>query len=268
MLNLEQIFDQYPPHLRGYTRAILREYLQVKILQGIFESKQASLVTFIGGTALRIIHDNQRFSEDIDLDHFGMDWSKFDQMIHKVARFMKLEGFEVEINSVTKGAYHCYLRFPDLLYAQGLSPHLGQKLLIRVDSAAQGYTYQPEVRILNKFDTFTEVRVAPLNLLLSHKLYTAINRKRPKGRDYFDITFLLGRTKPDYGFLVQKMGINSPEDLRQAILERIVAYDFEALARDVEPFLIDQAQVKRVKLFRTYWEQVDIADSRKVKGES
>lgn len=124
MLDFEQILAQYPQQLRGYTRAILREYLQVKILQGVFESKQASQVSFIGGTALRIMHDNQRFSEDIDLDHFGMDWSKFDQMIHKVARFMKLEGFEVEINSVTKGAYHCYLRFPDLLYAQGLSPHL------------------------------------------------------------------------------------------------------------------------------------------------
>ena len=259
MLELEQLLNQYPPHLRGYTRAILREYLQVKILQGIFESKQASHVTFIGGTALRIVYDNQRFSENIDLDHFGVDWAGFDEMIHKVARFLSLEGFQVEVKGAAKGAYHCYLRFPDLLYAQGLSPHLAQKLLIRVDSAAQGYVYQPEVRILNKFDTFTEVRVAPLGLLLSHKLYTAINRKRPKGRDFFDITFLLGRTKPDYGFLVQKMGINSPEHLRQAILERIVAYDFEALARDVEPFLIDQPQVKRVKLFRTYWEQVEIS---------
>lgn len=259
MLDFEQIMDQYPQHLRGYTRAILREYLQVKILQGIFSSKQANQVTFIGGTALRILYDNQRFSEDIDLDHFSLDWAEFDEMIQKVARFLSLEGFAVEIKGVAKGAYHCYLRFPELLYAQGLSPHLRQKMLIRVDSAAQGYTYQPEVRILNKFDTFTEVRVAPLSLLLAHKLYTAISRKRPKGRDFFDITFLLGRTKPDYGFLAQKMAVDSPTDLRRMISEAIAGYDFEALARDVAPFLMDDSQVKRVRLFRMYWEHVEIS---------
>ena len=258
MLEFDQIINQYPEHLRGLTRAILREYLQVKILQAIFESKQASQLVFIGGTALRILHENQRFSEDIDLDHFGLDWSDFDEMIHKVARFLTLEGFTVELKGVAKGAYHCYLRFPELLYAQGLSPHLAQKLLIRVDSAAQGYAYQPEVRILNKFDTFTEVRTAPLGLLLSHKLYTSVNRKRPKGRDFYDITFLLGRTKPDYGFLTQKMAVDSPGDLRRVISEEITAYDFEALARDVAPFLMDESQVKRVRLFRTYWEQVDL----------
>jgi predicted nucleotidyltransferase component of viral defense system len=260
MLEFNQIMDQYPQHLRRFKRAILREYLQVKILQAIFESKQASQVTFIGGTALRILHDNQRFSEDIDLDHTNLEWMDFDELIQKVARFLTLEGFAVEVQGVAKGAYHCYLHFPELLYRHGMSPHLEQKLLIWVESTAQGYTYQPEVRILNKFDVFTEVRAAPLALLLSHKLYTAVNRKRPKGRDFFDISFLLGRTKPDYGFLVQKMAVDSPDELRRVILEGISAYDFEALARDVAPFLMDESQVKRVKLFKRFWEQVDLGE--------
>lgn len=258
MLDLEQIKSQYPQHLQGFTRAILREYLQVKILQAIFESKQASQLTFIGGTALRILHDNQRFSEDIDLDHFDLDWVDFEEMIHKVARHLRLEGFGVEVQGVSKGAYHCYLRFPELLYAQWLSPHLTQKLLIRVDSAAQGYQYQPEVRILNKFDVFTEVRTASLSLLLSHKIYTAVNRKRPKGRDFYDITFLAGRSKPDYGFLAQKLGVNAAEELREALLKRVEVFDFNALAEDVQPFLMDNAQVKRVRLFKLFWEQVDL----------
>lgn len=258
MLDFEQIKAQYPAHLQGFERGILREYLQVKILQAIFESKQASQLVFIGGTALRILHDNQRFSEDIDLDHFGLSWDAFGEMILKVERFLSLGGFTIEVQEVAKGAYHCYLRFPELLYAQGLSPHLSQKLLIRVDSVAQGYTYQPEVRILNMFDVFTEVRVAPLPLLLSHKIFTAVNRKRPKGRDFYDITFLLGRTKPDYAFLKQKLIITSPEDLRQAILEKIAGFNFEALAEDVAPFLIDQAQVNRVRIFKRFWEQVDL----------
>ena len=258
MLDFQQIKDNYSDHLEGFERAILREYLQVKILQAIFESKQASQVTFIGGTALRIMHDNQRFSEDIDLDNFDLSWDAFDEMVQKVQRFLSAEGFTVEIQEVSKGTFHCYLRFPELLYAQGLSPLLAQKLLIRLDTVGQGYEYQPEVRILNKFDVFTVVRVAPLSLLLSHKIFTAVNRKRPKGRDFYDITFLLGRTTPDYGFLDQKLGANHSERLRTLILERIAGFDFDALAADVEPFLLEKTQVKRVRLFRTFWEHADL----------
>ncbi len=258
MLDFQQIQGQYPDHLQVFERALLREYLQYKILQAIFESKKAHKLAFLGGTALRIVYDNSRFSEDIDLDNFDLSWPEFEQAIQKVERFLALEGFDVEIRNVAKGAYRCYMRFPDLLYEQGLSPYQQEKILIQVDTAAQGFDYQPEVKILNKFDVFTEIRVTPLDVLLSQKIYTAVNRKRPKGRDFFDITFLFSRTKPHFGFLSQKMGIETPEALRREILERIEAYDFRKLADDVSPFLMKKEEVKRVEKFKQFWEQVDL----------
>ena len=123
---------------------------------------------------------------------------------------------------------------------------------------AQGYDYPPEVRILNKFDVFTEVRVTPLNILLSQKIFTAVNRRRPKGRDFYDITFLFSKTKPDFGFLNQMMGITSSEELRKELLLKIEDFDFEALAEDIAPFLITKEQVKRVIKFREFWEQVEM----------
>ena len=112
MLDFEQIREQYPKNLQRFERAILREYLQYKVLQAIFESKHASSLTFLGGTALRIVYGNNRFSEDIDLDNFGLTWSEFEDVIRKIKRFMVLEGFDVEIRNVAKGAYQCYLKFP------------------------------------------------------------------------------------------------------------------------------------------------------------
>jgi hypothetical protein len=112
-----------------------------------------------------------------------------------VKRFLELEGFLVETNLVAKDAFHCDLKFPELLFQQGLAPHQQERILIQLDTPAQGYPYPPEVKILNKFDVFTEIRVTPLNILLSQKIYTAVNRKRPKGRDFYDITFLF-RTYP------------------------------------------------------------------------
>jgi len=258
MLDLQQIKQEYPESLQGYERAIVREYLQYKILQAIFESAQASKLSFLGGTALRIVHGNSRFSEDIDLDNFGLSWQAFGELIQRVKLFLELEGFLVETSMVAKDAFHCDLRFPELLYDQGLSPHQQEKILIQLDTVAQGYTYTPEVKILNKFDVFTEIRVTPLNVLLSQKIYTAVNRKRPKGRDYYDITFLLSKTRPDFGFINQKMGIASPEGLREELLLKIEDFNFDALAGDVAPFLIAKEQVKRVVKFREFWKQVDL----------
>jgi predicted nucleotidyltransferase component of viral defense system len=256
MLDLQQIKEAYSEPLQGHERAIVREYLQYKILQAIFESTQASQLSFLGGTALRIVHGNSRFSEDIDLDNFSLSWQAFDELIQKVKLFLEQEGFLAETRMVSKDAFHCYLRFPELLYLQGLSPHQQEKILIQLDTIAQGYSYTPEVRILNKFDVFSEIRVTPLNILLSQKICTAVNRKRPKGRDFYDIIFLLSKTRPDFGFISQKMGITSPESLRRELLLKIETYDFEALAGDVAPFLISHEQAKRVAKFREYWKQV------------
>jgi hypothetical protein len=85
-----------------------------------------------------------------------------------------------------------------------------------------------------------------------------VNRERPKGRDFYDITFLLGRTTPDYGFLELKMGVSRPEAVREQVLEEIKAYNFEKLAEDVAPFLISSDQVKRVIKFRAFWEQAKL----------
>ncbi len=258
MLDLQQILDQYPNQLHGYKRALLREYLQIKILQAIFESNYASKLSFLGGTALRIIHGNNRFSEDIDLDNFDLDFGNFSILMIKVKKFLEYEGYLVQINNVSRNAYHCYIRFPELLFQQGISPHHQEKILIQVDTISQGFDYHPENKILNKFDVFTEIRVTPLNLLLSQKIYTAINRKRAKGRDFYDISFLLSKTKPNFSFLHQKMGIDTPGNLREYFLNRITDYNFNELSEDVAPFLINKDQINRVLKFREFWSQVDL----------
>ncbi len=255
MLDFRQIKAQYPPALQNYERGILREYLQYKILQGIFESKLASRISFMGGTALRILYGNNRFSEDIDLDNFGLSWAEFEALVANVKRFLSLEGFEAEVKQVEKAAYHCNIRFPHILFEHGISPLEQEKILIQVDTWAQVYEYQPEVRILNKFDVFTEIRATPLPILLSQKIYAAINRKRPKGRDFYDMTFLLAQTKPDYGFLRQMLGAGTAEEIRKMVSERLEGMDMDALANDVAPFLISDEDRKRVSMFKAFWEQ-------------
>jgi len=258
MLDFQQIKDQYPENLHRFERAILREYLQYKILQAIFDSKSANKLAFLGGTALRIVHGNNRFSEDIDLDNFGLKWPEFEEVIQKVKRFLELEGFTIEVRNLAKGVYRYYLKIPALLYEQGLSPLPEDKILIQVDTTAQGYSYKPEIFLLNKFDVFTEIRVTPLEILLSQKIYTSVNRKKTKGRDFYDITYLSSRTKPDIGYIQQKMGIKTAEGLKKEISSRIAEFDFKDLADDVAPFLLNKDEIKRVERFQEFWDQIEL----------
>ena len=258
MLNIQQIEQQYPENLRPFKRSLIREYLQYKILEIIFASEYASKLSFLGGTALRIVYDNNRFSEDIDFDNFGLTDSEFEAVAQKVKAGLEAEGLKVEIDIVGKEAYRCNVRFPDLLFDSGLSGHQSEKILIQVDTLAHGVDYRPERKILNKFDVFTEVFVTPRDLLLSQKIYAAVNRKRAKGRDFYDIVFLLSFARPNYPYLLQKMGIGGPEILRTRLLDLVGNLDFTELARDVEPFLFNSGDSKKVELFSDFIKQAKL----------
>ena len=108
-----------------------------------------------------------------------------------------------------------------------------------------------------KFDVFTDIEVTPLSILLSQKIYAAVNRKRPKGRDFYDITYLASRTKPDMGYLQQKLDIRTNEQLKTDFAAKISDFDFLDIAKDVAPFLINSNDISRVERFREFWSQVD-----------
>ena len=259
MLTLEQISQQYPESLRPYQRALLREYLQYKILEIIFSWEHAAKLSFLGGTALRILYGNTRFSEDLDFDNFGVNPEEFSSLAHGVQQGLEREGYRVEMNLAGKEAYRCNVRFLDILYDNSLSEHQNEKILLQIDSAAHAIVYQPERKILNKFDVFTEIYATPLDLLLSQKMYAAMNRKRAKGRDFYDIVFLLTLTKPNYAYLREKIGVNDAIELRTRLVDYCSRLDFNDLAVDVRPFLFTPADARRVQAFPTFIAQAPLS---------
>ena len=252
MLDLVNIKKSYPQNLQAFDRFILKEYLQYKILQIIFDSKYGVNLCFLGGTALRIVHGSTRFSEDLDFDNFGLDEKDFDGLMQEIKRKLELEGYEVEIKNVFKGAYRCYLKFPRLLKQLGLSGYEEEKILIQIDTMKQPYKYEFDKFLLNKFDVFTEINVSPPGVLLSKKICAAIGRKTLKGRDFFDIVFLASFAKPDYEYLNGKAGIENLGQLKVKLNRVLRGKDMTKLAADVKPFLFNPQEIKRVELFKEF----------------
>lgn len=259
MLSLHEIIKYYPPSLQPFKRFIVREYLQYKILEIVFASHYGRKLVFLGGTCLRIVHGTERFSEDLDFDNLGLSVDEFTALGKRIRAGLLKEGYKVEIKNVVKGAFHCYIKFPSLLYKHGLSNYQQEKIHIQLDTEPQNFHFVPEEFFLNKFDVFCPIYTTPLALLLSQKLYAILNRKRNKGRDFFDVIHILGLgIKPDYSYLTQKLGIKTANDLKNTIAAHCSTLNMEAMAKDVEPFLFKPVDSKRVRFFLPYLSQATL----------
>lgn len=252
MLDLEQIEKFYNENVRVFKRNILREYLQYKILETIFDSNEGREISFMGGTALRIIHSSGRFSEDLDFDNRGISKEEFPELAGKIKRSLELEGYKVELKNSTDGVFRSYIKIKEILYKYGLSQHPAEKLTIQLDMEPQDFEYNPDKKIINKFDIFIRGNIVPLDILLAQKITAIFTRPRAMGRDFYDTIFLLGQTKPNIKYLHDKLKINDYAELKKKLIRKIRNLDFKKLAEDINPFLINPKDKKRVLLFKEY----------------
>jgi predicted nucleotidyltransferase component of viral defense system len=252
MLSINEIEKYYPASQKVFKKNILREYLQYKILQIIFSRETAKDLSFMGGTSLRIVYGTLRFSEDLDFDNSGLKIDEFESLTQFVKKELELEGYSVEIRNIFKGAYRCYVKIPKILFDNKLSGFEEEKILIQLDTEAQGFKYKSETFLLNKFDIFSRIFVTPKDILLSQKLWAILNRKVLKGRDFYDSSFLFGITKPNYQYLKFKAGISNNTELKKRLLEKLANENVEKLVKDVEPFLMKKDDVQRILRFKDF----------------
>ncbi|OQX50707.1 MAG: hypothetical protein B5M53_11915 [Candidatus Cloacimonas sp. 4484_209] len=222
MLDIEQIISFYPEYLKPYKKNLLREYIQYKILEIIFDSRFGESLSFMGGTSIHIVHSNPRFSEDLDFDNTGLKKQDFEEMTELIQKRLSLEGYRVE------------------------------KMIIEIDVEPQRFYYQSEKVILNKFDVFIRINVVPVDILLAQKLLAILRRKRALGRDFYDAIYLFGKTSPNLMYLKSKLRIKDAKDLKKLILKRCSQLDFKRLAKDVEPFLFIPGDAKKLLFFCDY----------------
>ena len=133
-----------------------------------------------------------------------------------------------------------------------------EKILIQVDTEPHDFAYSPDKVFLNKFDVFTQIAVTPPDILLAQNIYALLNRKRAKGRDFYDVVFLLQKTKPNYDYLKQKAGLVDSQMLKEKVLDHVKGLNLKELAQDVEPFLFQPSDSKKIILFSDYIKQVKL----------
>ena len=258
MLSLEQIESFYPENLRIYKRNLLREYLQYIILEIIYRSKYGKYLIFMGGTAIHIVHGNQRFSEDLDFDNQGLNKEDFSGLSEEIRKRLALLGYYAEVNNKYGNAFRCLIKFPGLLHTYGLSGQRREKLMIQLDTEPQNIDYQSQSILLSNFDILLKIRATPADILLSQKILAILKRNRAMGRDFHDVLFLFSKTKPNYSYLQEKMKLekgNSVTQIRERLLNKCQELNLDKLSEDVRPFLFHPDDAQKIFLFSDFIQQ-------------
>ena len=203
------MLDRYPLQTGDDCVNALREILQELALLGLWRSKFFEHAAFYGGTALRVLHGLDRFSEDIDFSLLAPDPGfSLGQYGESLAREIGSFGFRVEFEqreptrrTAIESAFLKADTLEQLLVIEadpgllaGLHPRPALRIKLEVDTDPPG-GFETGSRYLLRPIPFA-VRAYSLPDLLAGKLHAILCRKwgdRVKGRDWYDLAWYAGR---------------------------------------------------------------------------
>lgn len=253
MVDLNYIRSFFPSSIAKescFDRYMLKEYLQLLILDHLATTPYINKVAFIGGTNLRLIHGIDRFSEDLDFDCKGMTEDEFIAMTDSVILFLQRNNINVEPRDKRNPklvAFRRNLYFPEMLFDLGLTGHREERLLLKIEAQDQGISYLPEVVTVNRMGFFFNIQVAPLDILCAMKFAAILSRQ--KGRDFYDAIFLLSKTKPSISFLRERVGIESIDELKDAIAKKLLDVDLNVKKKDFVHLLLNMNKADSILEF-------------------
>jgi len=250
MISIEQIKSFYPAEMSAnalFQKHLLKEYIQLLVLDYLAATRYARKLVFIGGTNLRLAKGIDRFSEDLDFDCEDLGRQEFLAMSEDVLTFLRRSGLRVEARDKDARrlkAFRRSLHFPELLFELGLTGHREERFMVKIEAQDQGVRYQPVTAFIKGCGLFFPFPVPSDGVLCSMKIAAMLSRG--KGRDYYDVMFLLAQTQPDYDFLAASCGIDNLEQLKEAVEEQLQSADLLHRQRDFEHLLFRRENSKRI----------------------
>ena len=248
--------DKYGAKTEQDEENALKEITQEIGLYGLAKSGFFEHALFQGGTCLRIVHQLDRFSEDLDfsLRHPG----KFNlaPFLEKTATFMKAYGFEMEVSGeekADKSVQTQFLKDDSIKHIVSLK-HLRdyrKKINFKVELDTNPPSHAVEEMKFVEFPTDFSILCHNVPTLMSGKIHALLCRKYVKGRDWYDFNWYISqKAKPNYAFLKASLHQTGPWQgqelqineawLRKALTKKIESLDWRKIVTDVTPFLRDE----------------------------
>ena len=168
---------------------VVREYIQHLFLSYLYQIPDSEHLLFKGGTALRIILQSPRFSEDLDFTGFHITQKKVEELFTNTLANIEKSGIQVELEEGknTTGGYLGIATFTAY----------NNRVQVRIEvSLRNGKNYKGTRGVVanDYIPTYTLVHL-PIQQLIKGKTDALLSRHKP--RDFYDFFFLLHGDYPE-----------------------------------------------------------------------
>ncbi len=266
---LSQLLAMYPARSQNDEKNALIEVVQGVTLCGLARAGFFKHAAFYGGTALRIFHGLDRFSEDLNFslvspnDGFELKkyFSALESELHSVGLNFKIEEKVKTTNSSIKSAFikgnineHILSVYKDERSLAKVGPAEVIKVKFEVDTKPPAFAaFEYKHHLL---PSPCQVKLYDMPSLFAGKLHAVICRSwktRVKGRDLYDFIFYISRNTPvnmlhlkarlmGSGFIDKDFNLTR-ETLVSILNQRFSVIDYEQAKQDVVPFIKDRTKL-------------------------
>ncbi|MDD4637379.1 MAG: nucleotidyl transferase AbiEii/AbiGii toxin family protein [Bacteroidales bacterium] len=257
---MNNIFEQMLSHYQIVTekdrRNAIYEVMQQITLAGLYRGGFFNKAAFYGGTCLRIFHQLERASEDMDFSLLAPDKAfKLDEYFPAIIEEFNTLGRDVVITKKNKQNFgkveSAFLKDDTEVYDVAFQTERGLKIKIEVDTQPPLMFQTEQKLLLHPFSFMT--RCFTLPDLYAGKMHALIFRSwknRVKGRDWYDFEWYVRKgIQLDFVHLQERIrefnGIEmDKEEFIRLLKERLASTDIKMVKHDVEPFIKNPASLE------------------------
>lgn len=161
---------------------VRREYVEHLFLSYFYQQPQTDKIFFKGGTALKILHNSPRFSQDLDFSTVLSQIAPIEQALIQTLVEIEKEGISANLKEakITSGGYLARISFQ--LYNQSI------EILLQI-SLREGDKRGELMTVVNDFMPTYTIMVLIREQLVAEKIQALLTRQKP--RDFYDLYFIL-----------------------------------------------------------------------------
>lgn len=264
---IKEWLESYTPKNKEEAQSALREIMQEIALAGLYRSGFFDKAAFYGGTALRIFHKLDRFSEDLDFSLLQVEQEfSLEKYQNAIVNEFAALGMNVSISEKQKVKQNNInsaflksetlwreLKLETIIPQIGLDTKANVKIKIEVDTEPPLNFKTEEKLLLQPFAFY--VKCFTLPDLFAGKMHALLFRKwgtNVKGRDWYDMEWYIRKgIKLDLShFLTRaqdsgdwKEETISEKEFRELLAQKIDTVNMEFVKRDVIRFIKDPEQL-------------------------
>ena len=247
----------------AYIKVRLKEALIYYALNFIYNSPKWNKLIFNGGTALKVIWQTARLSEDLDLDSLrGKFNSK--EFCFDLIKYSKQRGLDEVTYSLKGSGKIIILKFP-ILKELGIIKNTKSEsnwIYLKIEIEKNKYSSYKTIAVpITKYNLFFVVKSYSIETLFANKIGAILGRKNKvfqdrydfKGRDFYDlIWFLRTGVKPNLSRLKQIIKVEQGEkiknydDVWNLVRERIKNINLKGIYSDMKNLIESPEGVKQL----------------------